>query len=101
MPATAETKTTQVTIPVGGMTCAACQAHVQRALERAGGVERASVNLMTREASVVFDANSTNPEKLADIIRDSGYEADLPVRDDVVEQQEAQDRAQELEYRTL
>jgi P-type Cu+ transporter len=101
MPATAENKTTQVTIPVGGMTCAACQSHVQRALERGEGVETAAVNLMTREATIVFDAAVTDPQKLAGIIRDSGYDAELPVRDDIIEQQEAQDRAQQQEYRQL
>ena len=37
------------------MTCAACQANVQRALTRKPGVVDASVNLMTGEARVVFD----------------------------------------------
>lgn len=91
----------QITIPVGGMTCAACQAHVQRALERAPGVESAAVNLMTREAAVVYDPRSTGPDKLARIIRDSGYEADVPSGESVLEQQNAQDRAQAREYAGL
>ena len=45
----------RLTIPVSGMTCAACQARVQRALEKTPGVSDASVNLMTNSASVAFD----------------------------------------------
>src|SRR4051812_46161142 len=35
----------EVTIPVSGMTCAACSARVQRTLERLPGVSAATVNL--------------------------------------------------------
>ncbi|WP_410969087.1 heavy-metal-associated domain-containing protein, partial [Salmonella sp. SAL4444] len=51
-----------ITLPVEGMTCAACQANVQRALGRAPGVERAAVNLMTHDATVVFDPALASPE---------------------------------------
>ena len=64
-----------VVIPVGGMSCAACQAHVQRALEEVPGVERAAVSLLTNEASVVFDPAVAAPAKLVAAIVDSGYEA--------------------------
>ena len=37
------------------MTCAACQARVQRVLERTPGVDEAAVNLMTNTATVRFD----------------------------------------------
>ncbi len=50
-----------VTLPVEGMTCAACQAHVSRALTGTPGVERATVNLMTNEATVVYDPRLTSP----------------------------------------
>ena len=40
------------TIPVSGMTCAACSGRVQRQLERSAGVTRANVNIMTGEATV-------------------------------------------------
>ena len=41
-----------VTFPVSGMTCAACSARVQRALEREHGVDRAHVNLLLENATV-------------------------------------------------
>ena len=60
------------------MTCAACQARVQRALARAPGVEDASVNLLLHNASVTFDPDATSAEQLVDAIRATGYEASVP-----------------------
>jgi Cu+-exporting ATPase len=93
---------TSVTIPVSGMTCAACQARVQRALERAEGVEIASVNLMTNAAQVTFDQTVTTPEKLVDTIRATGYGAELPSpARTAFSEQEAQDEARASEFLTL
>src|SRR5205085_2064896 len=69
---------THIDIPVGGMTCAACQARVQRALARSPGVEDASVNLLLHNASVTFDPAATSPEKLVEAIKATGYEATVP-----------------------
>ena len=47
--------TESCTIPVTGMTCAACSGRVQRTLERTPGVATANVNLMTGAATVAYD----------------------------------------------
>ena len=67
-----------ISLPVSGMTCAACSARVQRALETAPGVEEASVNLMTNCATVSYDPQATTPEQLVETIRSTGYGAELP-----------------------
>ena len=92
----------KVTIPVSGMTCAACSGRVQRALEKHPGVHGAAVNLMTRDATIHFDPSSTSPGALVDAIRATGYDAELaePGRT-AFQEQEAQDRAQEEEFREL
>jgi P-type Cu+ transporter len=92
----------QIRIPVSGMTCAACQAHVQRALARQPGVEDASVNLMMETAAVTFDPSVATPETLVQAIRDTGYGAELPALDlSVLEEQDARDRSQREELRAL
>jgi Cu+-exporting ATPase len=89
----------RVTIPVGGMTCAACQASVQRALSREPGVLDAAVNLMTESAAITFDPSVTTPTALVGAIQRTGYEAALPTPDrDAFAEQEARDRAQAQEY---
>ncbi len=93
---------TQIQIPVEGMTCAACQARVQRALIRVPGVEDASVNLLAHLASVRFDATRVAPEDLVSAIRSTGYEARLGTpAANLVEEQAARDAADEAEYRDL
>ena len=70
--------TETIHINVGGMTCAACQAHVQRALERSPGVKKAAVNLMTGDATIAFDPAEIAPGALVQAVVDTGYEAQLP-----------------------
>jgi Cu+-exporting ATPase len=75
---------------------------VQRALEKTPGVESANVNLMTGAATVAFDEAVTDPFSLRAVIEETGYSAELPSPDrTAVEDQAAQDAAQEEEYRSL
>ncbi len=86
----------RITLPVEGMTCAACQASVQKALQRQPGVLDASVNLMMKNAAVTYDPAVTGPEALVEAVRDTGYEAELPRPEQTAfAEQEARDRAQE------
>jgi P-type Cu+ transporter len=72
------TLTERTTIPVTGMTCAACSARIQRTLERSPGVASANVNLMTNSATVEFDPAVASLDGLVATIRDTGYGAELP-----------------------
>lgn len=74
----AEPATESVTLPVVGMTCAACQHHVEEALRSTAGVAEARVDLMAHRARVVFDPTLAAPEKLIAAIRQAGYDAVLP-----------------------
>jgi Cu+-exporting ATPase len=67
-----------VTLPVIGMTCAACQSHVERALRSTAGVIEASVNLLANSARVSFDPAVAKPEDLIASVREAGYDAALP-----------------------
>jgi len=92
----------RITIPVGGMTCAACQASVQRALSKQPGVLDAAVNLMTESAAVTFDPAVTTPAALVGAIQRTGYEAELPAAaQDAFAEQKARDEGQAREYQAL
>jgi P-type Cu+ transporter len=94
--------TETVHIHVGGMSCAACQAHVQRALTQTSGVQKAAVNLTSGDATVVFDPAVVAPAALIDAIRDTGYDAELPsAAQSEFEEQEQWGRAQAREAREL
>jgi Cu+-exporting ATPase len=84
------------------MTCAACSARIQRALEKTPGVDRASVNLMINAATVVVDPEKITPEQVCEVIRETGYGASLPAPDAEVEEIVAeQDRERHAEERLL
>jgi len=67
-----------VTLPVMGMSCAACQSHVERALRGTPGVEEASVNLLTNSARVRFNPGVVTLNNLITSVREAGYDAALP-----------------------
>ena len=93
---------TTITIPVEGMTCSACQARVQTALEQEPGVDQAAVNVMLANATVRFDPARLSPERLVEVIQATGYGAELPLPDrSVIDEQSARDVAQQEEYREL
>ncbi len=91
-----------ITIPVQGMTCAACESRVQRALQRADGVEAASVNLMMANAAVRYDPAATAPDRLVAAIRATGYDAVLPVTTaSPIDEAETRDAEQQQEFLLL
>jgi Cu+-exporting ATPase len=101
MTASAE-RAAEVTLPVEGMTCAACQANVQRALTAAPGVRKATVNLMLHEASVAFDPDVTSPAALVEAINQTGYSSALPEPEsDPIAADEERERLHAREYRQL
>ena len=73
-----------ITMPIEGMTCASCVAHVQRGLKEVDGVLDVNVNLATEQASVVLAPEQVPLMRLVDAVRDTGYDvstknASLPI----------------------
>jgi len=64
-----------VTIPIGGMTCAACASRIERVLAKKEGVLRVSVNLATEKATVEYDPGITRISAIRQAIGDIGYKA--------------------------
>jgi Cu+-exporting ATPase len=90
-PAAAIVATATVDLAIEGMTCAACQASIQKALQRTPGVVDASVHLMLGRADVAYDPARVDPGRLVGVVRDAGYEAS--VASDGVDRIEAPDEA--------
>ena len=63
----------QITLPIEGMTCAACVGHVENALSAVPGVSKASVNLATERASVDYGAADINLKQLREAVEKYGY----------------------------
>ena len=84
------------------MTCAACQARVQRALAAEPGVIEASVNLVTRSAAVRYDPAAVTPQDLIEAVRATGYDAALPAAEESsLSADPAQEQSEVREARSL
>ena len=91
--------TTQVEIPIRGMSCASCVQRIERALQETPGVVSASVNFAVERATVTYLASVTHLADLRKAIEDAGYH--VP---EVARGAEAVDRegaAREAEVRLL
>ena len=60
---------------VGGMTCAACQAHVDRAVSKLDGVQSVAVNLLAGSMMVDYDPAQVSPDDICTAVDRAGYSA--------------------------
>lgn len=76
-----EVPTETMVLSVGGMTCAACVAHVEHALRGVPGVVSATVNLATEKATVTFIPGVAGLADFKKAVAEAGYEIlDVPAR---------------------
>ena len=60
---------------VTGMTCAACSAHVEKAVSRLSGVQSAPVNLMLGSMTVTYDETTVTEGDIIAAVKAAGYGA--------------------------
>lgn len=60
---------------VTGMTCAACSAHVEKAVSRLSGVQSAPVNLMLGSMTVTYDEKAVTESDIIAAVKAAGYGA--------------------------
>lgn len=60
---------------LGGMTCAACQAHVDRAVSKLDGVQSVAVNLLAGSMMVDYDPAQVSPDDICTAVDRAGYSA--------------------------
>ena len=62
-----------ISLPVTGMSCAACALSIEKALRQVKGVQLASVNYAAQQATVEYDEGTTPLSKLLESVRSAGY----------------------------
>ncbi|MCW8943243.1 MAG: heavy metal translocating P-type ATPase [Sedimenticola sp.] len=67
------TQSVNLTLPVDGMTCAACSTRLERVLGNQPGVSSAAVNLATNSASVDFDKRQLSASDITSAIAKAGF----------------------------
>lgn len=69
------------TLKVGGMTCGACTSAVEAGFKGVDGVGNVSVSLMMERSVIMHDPQKISAERLAEIIEDRGFEAEVLATD--------------------
>ena len=82
------------TIPVVGMACSSCSAHVEKTLSEQKGVTSASVNLATRAALVEYDDAVITLEQMKAAVNAIGFDL-------VIEQDRSVEEIERREYTLL
>ncbi|OCK85558.1 heavy metal translocatin [Lepidopterella palustris CBS 459.81] len=63
------------TLSVGGMTCGACTSAVEGAFKNVAGIKSFSISLLSERAVIEHDTQMLSPERIAEIIEDTGFDA--------------------------
>ncbi len=67
------------TFDVIGMTCAACQAAVDRSVRKLDGVDAVDVSLLSNTMKVEYDPEKTSAARIMDAVEKAGYKAEEQV----------------------
>ena len=88
---------------VTGMTCSACQAHVERAVARLPGMRSAAVNLLQNTLTADYDEERLSTQDIIAAVRGAGYDAFAPGEETgfLSPQRAAKDEARRIKYRFI
>ncbi|MFA5991505.1 MAG: cation transporter [Candidatus Doudnabacteria bacterium] len=64
-------------IHINGMHCTSCSMNIDGELEDTAGIIKADTSYAKEQTMVEFDADKISPEKILEIIKATGYEAEV------------------------
>lgn len=67
----------KITLPIRGMHCVSCSLNIERMLQKTDGIKSAEVNYASEKAAVEYDDEKTSLKKIAEAIRNTGYETSI------------------------
>ena len=70
-----QTINSSVTIPIGGMHCAACAGQIEKAIGGLDGVTKVSVNFAAEKAMVTYESDKIKQSVIREAIERAGYKA--------------------------
>jgi P-type Cu+ transporter len=73
MPTMTRAELERCDLPIEGMSCASCAAHIEKALDARAGVEQAAVNFASKRATVTYDPHAVHRGELVQTVADLGY----------------------------
>ena len=66
-----------VKLKLNGLHCTSCIMNIEGELEDTNGVKRVSASFAKSEADVEYDESIISPERIIEIIKKLGYEAEV------------------------
>jgi Cu+-exporting ATPase len=92
----------RIVLPIGGMTCASCVAHVEGALRDIPGVVDVSVNLATEKASIAFVPGVVTIEDFKQAVAKTGYQVlDQEASDTTDAEDEVERKMRDARFRMM
>ena len=64
---------------ISGMSCSACAAHVDKAVDKLNGVLAVSVNLLQNTMQVSYESDIVTPQQICQAVAQAGYGAQVQV----------------------
>lgn len=83
-----------VTIPIGGMTCAACAQRIEKAVRKLDGVESVNVNLATEKATIAYHPQRVRLSAIREMIEKIGYQALTVTKENAADEDRARKQKQ-------
>ena len=69
----------EVLLDITNMTCSSCSASIEKIVSKMQGVKDISVNLLMKQASIVYDASKIKPTEMIQAIQKAGFGAKVHV----------------------
>ena len=77
MPEDVSPSGSKIVLPLTGMSCASCAAHIQEGLSGLRGVKSASVNFAAEKATIIYDKALVSVDDFIQTIKDQGYDVSI------------------------
>ena len=65
----------KIILSIDGMTCSACSNGLEKYLNKQNGIMQANVNLVMANASIIYDENILNIDKLNEFVKQAGFKS--------------------------
>ena len=65
----------KIILAIDGMTCSACSNGLEKYLNKQNGIIEANVNLVMANASIIYDENILNIDKLNEFVKQAGFKS--------------------------
>ena len=90
-----------IILEIGGMTCSACSNGLEKYLNRQNGIINANVNLVMANASIDYDENILDQEKIEKYVKQAGFKSGGIFKEFKIEKENKSEKTKFIVYSIL